>query len=238
MNILETRSVSVSGIYESDTTFGQLCVDKIIEHLTAYGFTAEPRANETAILWNGKPRFVLRASSSTTRASVRVAGPWSAASSWGNSYELFGISSTSSDLQTGTITFGFFAIGDVAFFVLSANDPCASLPCQTIRGTESVVLVRRGGEMVVPLFAETIDSTDTGKWAISVPSMYGAPADPELCAVSRGIAIVQNGIMHGFAESVATVKTKTPIDTGQVFTINGETYVSFSGELCARVSTA
>ena len=92
--------------------------------------------------------------------------------------------------------------------------------------------------MVVPLFAETIDNTSTGKWDISVPSMYGVPADPELCAVSRGIAIGQNGITHGFAESVATVKTKTPIGTGQVLTINGETYVSFYGELCARVSTA
>lgn len=240
MNILESRTVSVSGVYENDTTFGQLCVDTIIEKLTAYGFTAEPRGNETAILWNGKPRFVLAARSSTSAAVVRVAGLYSAAS-WGSSFELFNISNTSSDLQTGTITFSFFAIGDVAFFGLSnmsAESTCASLPCQTIQGTESIVLLRSGGEMVVPLFAETIDNTNSGKWYVTVSSTDGSPADPELCAVRRGMAINQNGIMYGFAESVAIVKTKTPITTGQVFTVNGETYISFYGESCARVSTA
>lgn len=246
--LLETRAISINGIYEDGNTFSKLLIKAIYEELTAYGFECETNGtySNMYVSWNGSRRFYFSSISNTTKIGLRIAVPYGS-SNWGSTILFDSVNSTSTATQSFSYTIEFFAVGDYAYFKLSSiDDGIYSFPITSLDGTiTSVVGIRKfensasSNWTIVPL-CETTMSNST-PWYIAQNTYSCYPAEPARCYVDGSLALYSS--ISGFSElryiakDVYSVASSNTFTIGQVVTIDGAQYVHICRNIFYKIPT-
>jgi hypothetical protein len=236
MNIVKTKNITIKGIYENDTTFSRLLVEKICEELSAYGFSYEvDSSNRNYILWNGKRRWQISAVSNASQISMRVAAAYGN-SSWGSTYSFGSISSTSTSEQSFTYELAFFGFDDFCYLRINKSIPLYSMPIVDLDEKKSVLNTKDYFSVIAPLSATSMDN-DT-PWSISYLSYYNIKVeDPAKCFISDTFTLMHLGILKYVMPGMYSIATSaSTFSTGQVITVDGEKYINLFDKVFAKIS--
>lgn len=240
MTILTTKTFTIKGVYENDTTFSRLLIKKIYEELAVYGFSC--KLNETEdqlhISWNGKRRWYIGAIGNTSKISLRLAAEYGENGAWGSTYTLGSISSTSTSEQSISITIKFFAFDDFCYFNLNqstTNYYLQSAPIISMNGEESALNWIGTFSTLTPLAETSMDNN----WSISYTAYNIWPEDPAKCFISNAFVLSHSSVLTYIMKNIYSIATSAAVSSfsaGQVITVDGEKYINLLNKVFAKIS--
>lgn len=243
---LTTKTLTVSGVREDETTFPNLIVDKIAETLEAAGFEISSETGATGfryiyVSWNGQRRFGIggRTESTSGYAHVRVGGCFGD-SDWGSTWRFAAVSNTSTSGQSVSFTMMFFATGDTCF--LDFSDTTSSIPAHfSVRAYDEdgnyCVINGRDINTSTPMLVPSVETNmnSNWKWNLATTTSY-YPYTAGKCYVRSGFAIYNTSGENSwyFTDDLIAVATNASFSVGQICVIDGQQYIHITDKIFAK----
>lgn len=236
MNVLGTTQISISGVYESDTTFAVLLLEKLYALLPSYGIECELNTEHTNLSmgYNGTKRLIFMAQKDSAQVAIRGAVFYNnTQSNWGSTYKFETVDSASTSTQTFSFQVSLLTFADGFGISLESSGGVEYIPefysfpaVNVDTNTPAYISGKSGGFWPNDVTVQSNDYRAT--------HLGYAPQDASKCALSN-VIIQKSSVLHYImSDSYGFSHSTTTLQLGQVIEIDGVKFVCVYSNLISK----